>query len=246
MVTVTPGGQGAVAFNAYAASVTNLETFNTTGTGTTVYLSTLNTSAASIPATDGSASSLAYDGLIAVQTDPTQTGYYTRLNAALSTSNPGTEFQAAFQALFTNAGPQGGQALLADPDEVLTTAAIRVELSDAIKSIGNPNGLRISYTSGPDGLQVGGVVTEIQNETTGKVVDVVVHPYMPAGVAVIRSKSLPIPDSGVSETVQVANVQDLMMLEWPVIQMSYDLSSYQYGSLLHYAPAWSGAIVGIQ
>ena len=76
-------------------------------------------------------------------------------------------------------------------------------------------------------------------------VDVVAHPYMPAGVALVHSKTLPFPDSGVSETVQVVNVQDMIVLEWPQIQLSWDISTYQYGTLAFRAPAWSGAITNI-
>ena len=36
-----------------------------------------------------------------------------------------------------------------------------------------------------------------------------------------------------------------MVIEWPQIGMTYDISSYQYGTLAFRAPAWSGAITGI-
>jgi len=36
-----------------------------------------------------------------------------------------------------------------------------------------------------------------------------------------------------------------MALDWPVIQMSYDVSTYWMGTMIHYAPAWSGLILGI-
>ena len=107
-------------------------------------------------------------------------------------------------------------------------------------------GYRITVENDGGGHQIGTVVTAIQNEVTGRMVDLTVHPYFPAGTAVAWSKTLPVPDSGISETTQIANVQDMLLLEWPVIQMSYDLSSYIYGTLLHYAPAWGGAITGIQ
>ena len=60
-------------------------------------------------------------------------------------------------------------------------------------------------------------------------------------------KTLPIADSGVSNTMEFAALAgaDTLVLEWPVIQMTFDLSTYTLGSLLHYAPAWSGVILGI-
>jgi hypothetical protein len=36
-----------------------------------------------------------------------------------------------------------------------------------------------------------------------------------------------------------------MSVEWPVIQFTYDVSTYWFGTLVHYAPAWSGLILGL-
>jgi hypothetical protein len=69
---------------------------------------------------------------------------------------------------------------------------------------------------------------------------------MPQGCALIRSETLPIPDSEVSETAKVVNVQEYMSIDWPVVQFTYDSSTYQFGTLVHYAPAWSGMIAGIK
>lgn len=241
-ITVTaPTGiaAGAVTVNVYASLSTGTELFQGSFLpGASFVISTLVTGSAALPGADTTASTLAYDGFIATYTNAAISGYVKNLGATLSTANPGTEFQTMFQSLYAS--------VLADPEEVLLAAAVRVELSDAIKSVGNPNGYRITVDNDGSGHQIGTVVSAIQNEVTGTMVDLTVHPYFPAGCAVAWSKSLPIPDSGVSETTQIANVQDLMMLEWPVIQMSYDLSSYIYGTLLHYAPAWGGAITGIQ
>ena len=239
-ITVTPPtlANGAVAYAVYASTSTGTEVLQGTALpGQAFNILTLVTGSATPPGSDGTASANAYDGFLATYTG-TSSGYVKQLGAALSTSNPGTEFQVAFQSLYSS--------VLADPEEVLLAAAVRVELSDIIKSVGNPNGYRLMVQNDAAGHQIGTVVTAIQNEVTGRMVDLTVHPYFPAGTAVIWSKTLPIPDSGISETTQIANVQDLMMLEWPVIQMSYDLSSYIYGTLLHYAPAWGGAITGIQ
>jgi hypothetical protein len=240
-VTVTPPtlANGATSYNVYASVTSGSEVFQGTALpGQPFVISALVTGSAAFPVADGTASALAYDGLIATYTNAAISGYVKQLGSTLSTSNPGVEFQTMFASLFAS--------VLADPEAVLLAAGVRVELSDAIKSVGNPNGYRITVENDGAGHQIGTVVTAIQNEVTGSMVDLTVHPYFPAGTAVAWSKTLPIPDSGVSETTQIANVQDLMMLEWPVIQMTYDLSSYIYGTLLHYAPAWGGAITGIQ
>jgi hypothetical protein len=69
---------------------------------------------------------------------------------------------------------------------------------------------------------------------------------MPQGNAVILSDSLPIPDSNVSDVWAVFNVQDFMGIDWPVNQFAFESSSYWFGALLCYAPAWNGAITGIK
>lgn len=235
---------GVVAYGVYVQTVTNTEVFQGyfVPTGAAITLTSYATGGAVVPIADGSASALSFDGLLSVAVDPARSGYINRLNGPLSTANPGVEFQNAFVSLYAS--------VLADPDVVLTTATIRKELSDTIKNNGSGNGGGYRIMISQDevtGVTIGDVVTHITNEATGKVVDLMVHPYMPVGAAVIWSKSLPFPDSGVSNTVEFAAVDgaDTLLLEWPVIQMTYDLSTYTLGSLLHYAPAWQGAILGI-
>lgn len=191
----------------------------------------------STSADNGSGNSLGYDGYVSTLTNPALSGDVVALNSTLSQSVPGADFQSVFYNLYSS--------VIADPDMILTTASIRKALAASIQQEGTPTGYRLNYQTGSDGVTIGSVVTAIQNESTGKMVDVVAHPYMPAGVALIHSKTLPFPDSGVSETVQVVNVQDMIVLEWPQIQLSWDISTYQYGTLAFRAPAWSGAITNI-
>lgn len=147
-----------------------------------------------------------------------------------------------------------GQKLLADPDIVYLDGVIRSALGTFVEhgggtglSSGNPGGYRIMLTRDEvSGVQVGSVVTGMVNQTTGKAVDLEVHPYMPVGVSFAWSKTLPVPDSEVSNTFAVNNVVDYIGYDWPDIQFTYDFSTYQLGTFVPYAPAWSGAIVGLQ
>ena len=208
-------------------------TVRTDGTSPTTFVAVA--AAPSTSADNGSYSANAYDGYVSVLTGASS-GYVKALNGSLSTSEPGAEFQDAFASLFNS--------VIGDPDVILTTAAIRRSLAKALQS-GTSNGYRLNYATGSDGATVGSVITAVQNESTGKMVDVIAHPYLPAGVALVHSTSLPFPDSGVGATVQAVNVQDMLVIEWPQIQLGYDLSTYQYGTLAFRAPAWSAAITGI-
>lgn len=230
----------AIAINVYLGTVSGTWTQKVTTTTAAASITAVGSGSytVSTSADNGSANAAGYDGMVATFTNSSLSGYTNALNTTLSTTEPGKEFQDAFASLY--------QSVIADPEAIITTGAVRRELAKTIQTQTGSTGYRLNLEAGADGVTIGSVVSAIANEYTGRMVDVIAHPYMPAGVALIWSKTLPFPDSGVSETTQVANVQDLMVLDWPVVQLSYDSSSYQYGTMIHRAPAWSGAITGIQ
>jgi hypothetical protein len=212
--------------------------FGRTGNGKITIQGALPTSgtAASAITADTSAFANGYDGILPIVTGP-NSGYVNRLNAALSTSNPGVEFQTAFAKLY--------DAVKADPDRILFNGSDRKQLSDTLKSSSSSN-YRMTITQDQlTGVTLGDVVNTIINEVTGKGVAVEVHPWLPQGNAPILSDTLPIPDTEVSDVWAVFNVQDLLGVDWPVNQFAFESSSYWFGTFVCYAPAWNGAITGI-
>ncbi|MER8030736.1 hypothetical protein ABTZ78_17455 [Streptomyces bauhiniae] len=192
---------------------------------------------ASLITVDTSAYASGYDGILPICTGP-DSGYVGRLNAALSTSNPGSEWQTAFAALYDN--------VKADPDRTLMNGSDRKQLSDSLKASASSN-YRMTITQDQlTGVTIGDVVNTIINEVTGKGVAVEVHPWMPQGNAPIISDTLPLPDSEVSDVWAVFNVQDMVGVDWPVSQFMFESSSYWFGALVCYAPAWNAAITGIK
>ncbi|MBK3624915.1 hypothetical protein JHN59_08645 [Streptomyces sp. MBT49] len=192
---------------------------------------------ASLVTADTSAYTAGYDGILPICTGP-ESGYVNRLNAALSTANPGVEFQTAFAALY--------DAVKADPDRILLNGGDRKQLSDSLKNASSSN-YRMTITQDQlTGVTLGDVVTTIINEITGKGVDIEVHPWMPQGNAPIISDTLPLPDSEVSDVWAIYNVQDMLGVDWPVNQFAFESSSYWMGAMLCYAPAWNGAVTGIK
>lgn len=176
-----------------------------------------------------------------------------------------TPWQAMFKTLYGagtepgNYGQSGtatlyGNKLLADPDCVFLDGVMRSALGTFVEhgggtglSSGNPGGYRLTLSQDEiSGMTVGAVVTGMVNQTTGKPVDLCVLPYMPVGTSFAWSKSLPVPDSQITTTFVVNNVVDYIGYDWPDIQFEYDFSTYQLGTFVPYAPAWSGALVGLQ
>lgn len=236
-VTYVPG---AIAYNVYAGATTgNANAFYQGRTGSQTYTlqGPLVTTGATAPTVDTSVLTNGFDGIIP------QTvaggGQVNNINGTFSTSNPGTELQTIFS--------NGYAAVKADYDVVYFNGADRKQLSEAIKSQGSQSAYRLNLASDDFGGYTGGaVVTGIINETTGKQVGIEVHPWMEQGTAVVLSWTLPIPDSNISETWAWVGPQDYLGQQWPVIQQSYDFSTYVRGTLVGYAPTYNGVLTGIK
>jgi hypothetical protein len=252
-ITVSTPVVGALGYNIYVGTTTgaaNLKyqgtlkgtgTFTIQGAGTQGLTGnnaafTTTGAAASRATADTSAYATGYDGILATVLGP-NSGFNNAINSTFSTSNPGGEFQTAFAAMYQN--------VKADPDIVLLNGNDRKQLSDAIKSGSNANYRLVINNPGEDGTTYGSVVTGLQNEVTGKAVDLMVHPWLNQGVAPILSFTLPIPDTEVSDVWANYLVQDYMGIQWPVTQFSYDFSTYFRGTFFCSAPAWNGAVSGI-
>lgn len=206
--------------------------------GQAIVFTSIAAGTAAVPGANTSADPNAYDGLL------TNTlalgGYIKALNAPLGSTAPGVDFQSAFLSLWNS--------VYADPDEVWLTAAIRNALGNQLLGSSSSN-YRVDLQAAQNGgTVIGQMVAGILNHSspTSKMVDLRVHPYMPPGVAHIRSTTLPFPDNNVGETSQVVAVQDYMSVAWPQIQFTHDESTYWFGTLINYAPAWNGIITGIQ
>ena len=133
-VTTEPVGSLGV-YNLYvsqAAGAVGTATFQTSFVGNTYVLTTppTSTGAVNAGATNTSADAGAYDGFLSVQSGP-NSGYFNRVNAKLSTSNPGDEWQQAFASLY--------QSVKADPDHLWAAAGVVKELGDLLKTASSSN-----------------------------------------------------------------------------------------------------------
>ena len=252
-ITVSTAVAGALGYNIYVGTTTgaaNLKyqgTLKGTGTFTIQGASATNLTgnnaafttsgaAASRATADTSAYSTGYDGILPTVLG-SNSGYNNSINTTFSTSNPGVEYQVVFYNLYNN--------VKADPDEILINGADRKQLSDSIKN-GSTANYRLNLTQTEAGDYVGGAtIGALYNEITGKMVPLTVHPWLPQGVSPVLSYTLPIPDTEVSDVWSVINVQDYMGIQWPVVQFTYDFSTYFRGTFFCYAPAWNGAVSGI-
>jgi len=244
---------GAIGYNVYVGTTTGTAncTFQGVAQGTTAVIQGAGTigllgnnfaysttgAAASRANADTSAYATGYDGIIPTVTGA-NSGFNNTINTTFSTSNPGVEYQNVFYNLYNS--------VKADPDEILINGADRKQLSDSIKN-GSTANYRLNLTQTETGDYVGGAtIGALNNEITGKMVPLTVHPWLQQGISPVLSYTLPIPDTEVSDVWAAINVQDYMGIQWPVVQFSYDFSTYFRGTFFCYAPAWNGAVSGIQ
>ena len=196
--------------------------------------------------TQNSISGAAASGTPAVGDAPWQQAFAALYGASTQPGNYGMNSGAP--SWVWTGGTAYGQKLLSRPQVVYVDGTIRAAMGAFVRSAsGNATAYRIQMqpADATGGMQVGAIVNGIANQVTGDMVDFDVHPYMPVGNSYIWTKTLPIPDSEITNTVVAKNVQDYLYQMWPQIQFTYDASTYQLGSLVHYAPAWSGAISGL-
>jgi hypothetical protein len=240
---------GALGYEIFAGTAASPDTalyyqgrtgYNTFVFGGAANYSTAGVTAATV-ASDTSAYATAYDGIFAqiVGASGNPSGQVSRINSAFSTTNAGAEYQNLFASLYTS--------VKADPDEILINGADRKQLSDAIKGSGTVGAYRLNISQDEaNGVIAGDVVTGLHNEITGKPVALTVHPWMPQGNSCVLSYTLPIPDSNISEVWAVHTVQDMMAIEWPVIDLQYSNSVYFNETLVGSAPQFNGLLQGIK
>jgi hypothetical protein len=208
---------------------------NTGSSGNTGALKTTG-AVASRATADTSAYATGYDGILPTVLGASS-GFINNVAGTFSNTNPGVEFQQVFVGLYNS--------VKADPDAILINGGDRKQLSDSIKGAANAN-YRLNITQDDaTGAILGSVVGGIVNEVTGKSVDLIVHPWLPQGVAPVISWTLPIPDTAVSDVWSNYLVQDYMGIQWPVTQFAYEFSTYFRGTFFCSAPAWNGVVSGI-
>lgn len=240
-VTVGSDVAGALGYNLYVGSVSSGPFYYAGRTGYNVgYIKSQPSAGPTITsgAADQSAVATNYDGLLT--NVAASGGYVARLNAAFSTTSPGVEFQTAFGSLY--------ESVKGDPEVIWMNGFDRLQLSNAItnNAANSAYAVFVQNADGMGNVKTGTVVSSVMNEVTGSEIPITVHPWFPQGNALIQQKTLPIPDSNVSETSVMVLPQDYVAVQWPVVQFTYDASTFEIGTMCHYAPTWNGLLQGIQ
>jgi hypothetical protein len=233
------GASGAEVLGAITTINSVLITATATGTQT----------AASLPSADWSQNNLVFDGLLYQALKTGSNAYY----AALATGTAGTgtpltsdsaggvvEIDAALKDRWDN--------YRLSPDTMWVNSQEALNISKKIVAGSSTAAQRFVFESVQDAIGGGIMVRTYLNRFSmagAKVIDIKVHPNMPAGTILMTSKSLPYPMSNVGNVMQMRTRQDYYQIEWPLVRRAWESGVYADEVLQHYFPPSMAVITNI-
>jgi hypothetical protein len=216
----------------------------------------LPTSGANPPAADtGTSSANRQESLISVLSDRAYnggsgpypgSGSSPAVNAGYKNLSVGQVFgisvlQTALQQMFN-----GQNGYLANPSEIITSANDALALANSITSESvAAYQLRVQQSE-VAGVLAGVAVSNVVNPITRSMPEILVHPYLPQGNALLMSYTLPQTQNNLGNVVENVMVQDYAQIGWPVIDPTFRQSILRYGLLWFAAPQYCGLLGGLQ
>jgi hypothetical protein len=173
-----------------------------------------------------------------------QGGY---VNQSLGTHLSISAVNNALQALFNGTGAFSPGSFRADPDELIGEGGDLMRMSNDIVQSGQATNFQLLVNQGEVGnITTGAAVSQFQNPITRKQIQLLVHPWLTQGTAMLMSYTLPFTWSNVSNVWEMTLVQDYLSISWPVIDATFRYSLFMYGALVSNAPYYCGLLQGIQ
>jgi hypothetical protein len=205
--------------------------------------------AASLPSSDQSANALAFDGLLAQAWKSGSNAYYVaQASGTAGTGTPLTsdsaggivEIDAALKSLWDN--------YRLSPDTIWVNSQEALNISKKIVAGSSTAAQRFVFESEQSALGGGIMVRTYLNRFSmagAAVLDIRIHPNMPAGTVLMTTKQLPYPLSNVGNVFQVRTRQDYYQIEWPLRSRKYEYGVYADQVLQHYFPPSMATITNI-
>ncbi len=149
--------------------------------------------------------------------------------------------QNAMQQMFN-----GTNGYFANPSEIVTSANDAVALANSIQSESvAAYQLRVQQSE-MAGVNAGIAVAGVVNPVTRSIPEILIHPYLTQGTAMLMSYTLPQTQNNLGNVVEMAMVQDYAQIGWPVVDPAFRQSILRYGTFFMPAPQYCGLIQGLQ
>jgi hypothetical protein len=205
--------------------------------------------AASLGTNDNSTNALAFDGLIYQARVPGSGSYVSMMASGsagigtpLTSDSAGgiVEIDVALKSMWDN--------YRLSPDTMWVNSQEALNISRKILSGSQTAAQRFVFESSQDLVGGGIMVRTYLNRFSmqgGSVIDIKVHPNMPAGTILMTTKMLPYPLAGVGNVVQIRTRQDYYQIEWPLRTRKYEYGVYADEVLQNYFPPSLALITNI-
>lgn len=205
--------------------------------------------AASLGGNDNSANALAFDGLIYQALIPGSGSYVSTMPSGsagigtpLTSDSAGgiVEIDAALKSMWDN--------YRLSPDTMWVNSQEALNISRKILSGSQTAAQRFVFESSQDLVGGGIMIRTYLNRFSmqgGSVIDIKVHPNMPAGTILMTTRMLPYPLAGVGNVVQIRTRQDYYQIEWPLRTRKYEYGVYADEVLQNYFPPSLALITNI-
>jgi hypothetical protein len=232
-----------------AITTINLVAITATASGTQT--------AASLGSGDNSTNALAFDGLIYQARVPGSGAYVSTMPTGTTGTTAGTtvvtgtpltsdsaggivEIDAALKSMWDN--------YRLSPDTMWVNSQEALNISRKILTGSQAAAQRFVFES-PQDLVGGGIMVRTYlnrfSMQGGSVIDIKVHPNMPAGTILMTTRVLPYPLAGVGNVVQIRTRQDYYQIEWPLRTRKYEYGVYADEVLQNYFPPSLALITNI-
>ena len=134
------------------------------------------------------------------------------------------------------------------PDTMWVNSQEALNISKKILTGSQTAAQRFVFESPQNMLGGGIVVRTYLNQFSmqgGSVINIEVHPNMPAGTVLMTTRTLPYPLAGVGNVVQIRTRQDYYQIEWPLVTRKYQYGVYADEVLQNYFPPSLALITNI-
>ena len=237
--------RGAVAYNVFidTHSGTPFYAFTTTQTSITVnsaVLAALPGSGNVANSADQTANALAFDGIIPQLEAAAGAAYFKDLaGAAFTGDNAGgiVEIDAALKDVYDR--------VYVGPTVMLVSSQEAKNLAAKVAANGSTTVLRINAEVGANGVIAGGLrLGSYLNRYTQSDIEIMTHPFLPAGTVLLLSERLPYQDNNVPNVFEISARQEYAQVEYGLATRAFEYGVWCSEVLKVYFPSGCGAIVG--
>lgn len=212
------------------AGAEKLNTISRTTSVTITADSAVGAQLASTLTGDHSQNSLVHDGLLTIAANPSYGGGWVDCGATSLTPLGGRIAQ------IDTALAEKWDLYRIQPTRIVVSGADFQLISAKVLGQTNPNVMFTVDPSSSVALTAGRNVGKYMSPITGDMLDIIVHPNMPAGTMLLEATRAPSYAQGITSLVEIECLEDMRMYEWPKTARRQDYGVYSQCVLKHYFP----------